>query len=116
MVRPSCFDRRKFLFEATFYVLEFPWKQLPEGTVVCDVGGGIGGISVQLAKCYPRLHFVLQDLPKQIDGAEKNFWPEHCLEAITERRIDFIPLDFFKESPKEHCDIYFVRSILTFLN
>jgi hypothetical protein len=97
-------------------LLDFPWNQLPAGTVVCDVGGGVGDISVQLAKCYPKLRLILHDLPKQVDDAEKKFWPEYCPEAIAEHRIDFIPLDFFKESPTGGCDIYFVRSILMFLH
>jgi ubiquinone/menaquinone biosynthesis C-methylase UbiE len=83
---------------------------LPKGSVVCDVGGGVGNISVQLAKCYPALRLVLQDLPEQLKIAKQEIWPERCPEAIMERRIEFVPLDFFTELPKRGCDIYFVSS------
>lgn len=96
-----------------FSLPDFPWNKLPAGTIVCDIGGGVGDISVQLAKCYPTLHLILHDLPKQIEDAEKRFWPRHCPEAITDHRIEFIPLDFFKECPRKHSDIYFVRPIST---
>ncbi|EKM76020.1 hypothetical protein AGABI1DRAFT_131738 [Agaricus bisporus var. burnettii JB137-S8] len=98
--------------EANAVVFDFPWNKLPAGTIVCDVGGGVGDISVQLAKCYPTLHLILYDLPKQVEDAEKRFWPKHCPEAITEHRIEFIPLDFFKECPRKHSDIYFMKNIL----
>lgn len=44
-----------------------------------------------------------------MDNAEKKIWPERCPEAIADNRIEFIPLDFLKGSPKEGCDIYYVR-------
>ncbi len=76
--------------------------------MVCDVGGGVGNISMQLAKRYPALRIVLQDTPEQVTTAKDKIWPRHCHEAIIDRRIEFVPLDFFKESPKRGCDIYFV--------
>jgi methylase of polypeptide subunit release factors len=88
---------------------DFPWNKLPKGTTVCDVGGGVGNISIKLAKHYPTLHLVLQDLPQPLDTAEKKIWPERCPEAISENRIEFIPLDFLKGAPKKGCDIYYVR-------
>jgi tRNA1(Val) A37 N6-methylase TrmN6 len=88
---------------------DFPWNLLPQGTTVCDVGGGVGGVCIKLAKRYPKLHFVLQDLPKPLVIAEKEIWPEYCPEAISENRVEFIPLDFFKGPPKEGCAIYYVR-------
>ncbi|XP_006460606.1 hypothetical protein AGABI2DRAFT_117546 [Agaricus bisporus var. bisporus H97] len=98
--------------EANAVIHDFPWGQLPKGTSVCDVGGGVGNISIQLAKSYPSLHLVLQDLPHQLKFAEEETWPELCPEAISEHRIEFIPLDFFQESPKRSCDIYYLKNIL----
>jgi len=79
--------------------------------VICDVGGGVGNISIQLAERYPALQFILQDLPGQLEIAKHNVWPQHCPNAIQQKRISFIPLDFFKESPKKGCDIYFVSAV-----
>ncbi|KXN91143.1 Sterigmatocystin 8-O-methyltransferase [Leucoagaricus sp. SymC.cos] len=98
--------------EADAVVSDFPWNKLPKGSVICDVGGGVGNISIQLAKRYPALRLVLQDLPEQLEAAEHKIWPERCPEAIAERRINFTPLDFFKGSPKKGCDIYFLKNVL----
>ncbi len=37
------------------------WGQLPEGSLVVDVGGGVGSQSLVLADNYPHLRFVVQD-------------------------------------------------------
>jgi hypothetical protein len=55
------------------------------------------------------LRLVLQDFPHQLKVAEEEVWPERCPEALSENRIEFIPLDFFKGPPKQNCDIYLVR-------
>lgn len=100
------------MFSDQFFLLnittEFPWGSLPEGTTICDVGGGVGNISTQLANSYPALRLILQDLPHQLKIAEEEVWPEHAPKAIAENRIEFIPFDFLQEAPKLGCDIYYV--------
>ncbi|KAF9452281.1 S-adenosyl-L-methionine-dependent methyltransferase [Macrolepiota fuliginosa MF-IS2] len=98
--------------EADAVINDFPWDKLKKGSIVCDVGGGIGNISIQLAKRYPAIRLVLQDLPEQLGAAENKIWPERCPEAMIEKRVSFVPLDFFTESPKKRCDIYFVKNVL----
>ena len=88
----------------------FPWKELSLGTTVCDVGGGIGTIMMQLAHSYPHLQLTLQDLPERVMQAQNEIWPERCPEALKEGRIEFKAMDFFAESPIKGCDIYYVRS------
>jgi hypothetical protein len=49
----------------------FEWSLLKKGDVVVDVGGGIGSITCILAKKYPELRYVVQDLPATVaDGVE----------------------------------------------
>ena len=60
------------------------------GTSVCDVGGGIGNMTLQLAKAYPTLNLKLQDLPERILQAKNEIWPKECPEAIEEEHIDFL--------------------------
>ena len=86
---------------------------LGNGATVCDVAGGIGNISLQLAKAHPNLRLILQDLPERINQA-KEVWLKECPEAIAERRIIFEPIDFFTSSPVPGCDVYYVRD--TFLS
>jgi tRNA1(Val) A37 N6-methylase TrmN6 len=88
--------------------LGFPWNEFPPGTSVCDVGGGIGAITMQLAQRYPHLQLKLQDLPERVEQAETEVWPKECPEAIKENRIEFKGMDFFAESPINGCDIYYV--------
>ncbi|KAK0476358.1 S-adenosyl-L-methionine-dependent methyltransferase [Armillaria novae-zelandiae] len=62
-----------------------------DGATVCDVGGGIGVTSMQLADTHPNLRIVLQDLPSQIEIA-KHEGP------VEDGRVEFKAIDFFKES------------------
>ena len=81
-----------------------------DGASVCDVGGGIGNITLQLAKAYPTLNLKLQDLPERILQAKNEVWPKQCPEAITEKRIQFEPIDFLSESPIQGCNVYYVSN------
>ena len=49
----------------------FDWASLSEGSVVVDVGGGIGTASIPLARDFPHLNVVIQDLPSVIEDAKK---------------------------------------------
>ncbi|KAF9040755.1 S-adenosyl-L-methionine-dependent methyltransferase [Panaeolus papilionaceus] len=98
--------------EAEAVIDSFPWKDLPHGTSIVDVGGGVGNITLQLAKKYPTLQLKLQDLPERIVQAKNEVWPEKCPEAIAEQRIEFKALDFFAESPIPNCDIYYLKNII----
>ncbi|KAJ7231279.1 hypothetical protein B0H12DRAFT_1239999 [Mycena haematopus] len=40
-------------------------------TLVVDVGGSVGSITLELAKTFPHLRYVVQDLQKEISGGEK---------------------------------------------
>ena len=87
------------------------------GASVCDVGSGVGNMSLQLAKAYPTLKLKLQDLPERILQAKNEFWPKKYPEAIEEGRIQFEPIDFLSESPIQGCNIYYVsNSCDKFLN
>ena len=47
----------------------FPWGDLPEGSVVVDVGGGIGSASVILAQAQPHLRVLVEDRKEVISTA-----------------------------------------------
>ncbi|KAK0214404.1 O-methyltransferase-domain-containing protein [Armillaria fumosa] len=98
--------------ETSALVKAFPWGSLRDGTAVCDVGGGIGVISMQLADTHHNLRIVLQDLPSQIEMAKDEVWPKLCPAAILDGRVQFKTIDFFSESPVKDCDIYFLKNIL----
>ena len=45
----------------------FDWAGLREGSLVVDVGGGIGSTSMTLAKAFPHLRFCIQDQPRTVE-------------------------------------------------
>ncbi|KAK0443670.1 S-adenosyl-L-methionine-dependent methyltransferase [Desarmillaria tabescens] len=90
----------------------FRWDSLRKGATVCDVGGGTGVTSIQLANVYPDLRIVLQDLPAPIELAKNEIWPKSCPAAIEHGRVEFKAFDFLAESPVKGCDVYFVKNIL----
>ncbi|KAF6754137.1 S-adenosyl-L-methionine-dependent methyltransferase [Ephemerocybe angulata] len=98
--------------EAGNVVYEYPWDKLPHGASVCDVGAGIGSITLQLAKAHPHLKLKLQDLPERVVQARDEVWPKQCPEAIAEDRIEFEAIDFFTESPIAGCDVYYLKNII----
>lgn len=48
----------------------FPWQELAPGSTVCDLGGGNGNTSIEIAKKFPHLKVHLQDLPDTIEEAK----------------------------------------------
>ncbi|KAG5635741.1 hypothetical protein DXG03_005252, partial [Asterophora parasitica] len=49
----------------------YDWKDLLAGSVIVDVGGGVGTWSLVLAREFPDFEFVVQDLSVVIQDAEK---------------------------------------------
>ncbi|KAF1985397.1 S-adenosyl-L-methionine-dependent methyltransferase [Aulographum hederae CBS 113979] len=87
------------------FVKGFDWEGVGGGTVV-DVGGGFGHISITLAKEFPKLSFVVQDLPSVIPEAEVQ-----C-PADVKDRVSFQVHDFWHENPVKDAEIYILKSVL----
>ncbi|KAJ7151574.1 S-adenosyl-L-methionine-dependent methyltransferase [Mycena filopes] len=90
----------------------YPWGLLPKDTIVCDVGGGKGQATLELLNAFPQLRIVVQDLPSVIeDGKEflKNTFQMSC---ERKEHVQYVPLDFFNQSPVEACDVYYIRYVL----
>ncbi|KAH9894797.1 S-adenosyl-L-methionine-dependent methyltransferase [Cubamyces lactineus] len=79
-------------------VTAFPWKDLPENSVVIDVGGGIGSSSMVLAKAYPHLRFVVEDREHVIEIAP-SLWDASHAELIKSGRVSFKAHSFFTPQP-----------------
>ena len=47
----------------------YVWEHLPQGSLVVDVGGGVGSKSFTLAKHHPQLQFVVQDRESVVGDA-----------------------------------------------
>ncbi|KAH7094397.1 S-adenosyl-L-methionine-dependent methyltransferase [Paraphoma chrysanthemicola] len=89
----------------------YPWHELKEGTLVVDVGGGPGHVSLALARKYPKLRFEIQDLAETVEFGSRN-----CPEELKDR-VSFRVHDFFKPQPDHHATddrpvVFFARFIL----
>ncbi|KAH9942953.1 S-adenosyl-L-methionine-dependent methyltransferase [Amylocystis lapponica] len=88
----------------------YPWETLGSGTVV-DVGGGVGGLSLDLARKFAEMHLIVQDRPQVIEQAEV-VWLRELPDAYNSGRVKLMAHDFFKEQPIKGAEVYFMRYIL----
>ncbi|KAK4145922.1 S-adenosyl-L-methionine-dependent methyltransferase [Dichotomopilus funicola] len=85
------------------HLYDFPWASLGKATVM-DVGGGMGGFSLDLSHLYPNLNFVIQDRAP----------PRENPTALAQNRVQFLEHDFFSEDPNpiRNADVYWLRYII----
>jgi SAM-dependent methyltransferase len=91
--------------EPSYAVKSYDWASLGKATVV-DVGGSHGLVCIALAKEFPNLQFVVQDLPKVVEDARTKS------PAELSHRVTFQAHDFFQEQPVKNAEIYYFRWIL----
>ncbi|KAJ7711011.1 O-methyltransferase [Mycena metata] len=104
--------RQSLTMEAPDAVFQgFPWKSLPEGAILVDVGGGNGHVSMQIAQGNPQLHVVVQDLEHAVDGARQH-WEEGFLSSIQEGKVKFQVHDFFTPQPIKDASVFLLRWIV----
>ncbi|KAK0220873.1 S-adenosyl-L-methionine-dependent methyltransferase [Armillaria nabsnona] len=99
-------------YPGTFFSWYRDESKLRDGATVCDVGGGIGVISMPLVEAHPTLRIVLQDLPAQVQSAKDQVWPELCPAAIETGHVEFKAMNFLVESPVKGCNVYYLKHIL----
>ncbi|KAI0388943.1 S-adenosyl-L-methionine-dependent methyltransferase [Xylariaceae sp. FL0594] len=91
-------------FDLRYITDYYPWEE-HNGGIVVDVGGSQGFVCVALARKFPSLTFIVQDLGPVIADAQKNV-PEDVA-----GRVSFQVHDFFEEQPVKGADVYFFRWI-----
>jgi 6-hydroxytryprostatin B O-methyltransferase len=74
-----------------------------------QVGGSSGHGSIALAKAFPELLFIVQDLATNIEDGRASVAATHPELAS---RIDFQAHDFFEPQPVRDADVYFLRMII----
>jgi trans-aconitate methyltransferase len=79
----------------------YPWERVAAGTVV-DVGGSYGDVAFALAREYPHLKLVVQELPEVVANAQRD-------ESLDVR---FMEHSFFEEQPVKGAEVYLFRWIL----
>jgi hypothetical protein len=91
--------------ENSYVLAGFDWASLGKATIV-DVGGSHGQVSYDIARKFPDLSFIVQDLPKVVEDA-KGKVPSDLAD-----RVEFMAHDFFTEQPVKGADVYYFRWIL----
>ncbi|KAG6335262.1 hypothetical protein ID866_3818 [Astraeus odoratus] len=86
----------------------YPWNDVNS---VCDIGSSIGTFSIPLAKTYPHLKIINQDLGDVVTKA-RDVWQKEAPEALADGRIDFVALNFLEEAPVAGQDVYYLRQII----
>lgn len=79
----------------------YPWSALDDAVVV-DIGGSHGDVAQALAREFPKLRLVVQDLPSVVAGAVLQ----------PDLQLKFMPYDFFDQQPVKDADVYLLRWIL----
>lgn len=91
-------------YNASHVVHNYDWGSLGQVQLV-DVGGGVGHISMQLAKSFPNISVIVQDMETMIDGATKN------VPVDLKDRFKYMVYDMFTPQTVQ-ADVYFFRWIL----
>ncbi|KAM5545250.1 hypothetical protein V8D89_001361 [Ganoderma adspersum] len=56
----------------------FPWEDLPQGSVLVDVGGGIGSQSILVAEAHPHIRVVVEDREQVVSTARSAWGPQYA--------------------------------------
>ncbi|KAL3451854.1 O-methyltransferase-domain-containing protein [Aspergillus insuetus] len=88
----------------------FDWANLGEATVV-DLGGSTGHVSIALAREFPSLKFVVQDLPEVIENVPSHLASLSDSTALASK-ITYLAHSFLTPQPIQGAAIYFLRMIL----
>ncbi|KAI0154656.1 S-adenosyl-L-methionine-dependent methyltransferase [Xylariaceae sp. FL1272] len=90
-------------FELTHVINAFAWSDLGAGTVV-DVGGSQGFASFAIAREFPALSCIVQDLEPVVSAA--------VIPPELSNSVKFMTHDFFTEQPVVGADVYFFRLVI----
>ncbi|KAK4235625.1 sterigmatocystin 8-O-methyltransferase [Achaetomium macrosporum] len=84
----------------------YKWQSIREGGLVVDVGGSTGTTAIMLARKFPHLRFVVEDLEANAESGRK------ALPAELASRVTFKAHDFMQPQPVRGADVYLLRMIL----
>ncbi|KAF8218310.1 S-adenosyl-L-methionine-dependent methyltransferase [Mycena galopus ATCC 62051] len=99
------------VFPANIFTDGIGGDKLPEDALVVDVGGSVGSVTLKLAKAFPHLKYIVQDLQKEITEGEK-FWAESAPELIESGRVKLQVHNFFEPQLVKDAAVYFMRVVI----
>ncbi|KAF8510927.1 O-methyltransferase [Hysterangium stoloniferum] len=89
----------------------FPWAELPKKSVVVDVGGGEGALTLTLYNAYPDLRYVVQDRSSVIPGSIK-YWENKAPLGLTSQQVRLQVHDFTTPQPIKDASVFLLCKIL----
>lgn len=93
-------------------IADYDWAGLGQDALVVDVGGGVGQMSLALARHFPNLRFVVQDRPPVVEQG-RTIWAEQGPPGVlTSGRARLDPHDFFTPQPVKGAAVYLLRHVL----
>ena len=92
--------------EPLFDVYDFSAHN-PSGTIV-DVGGGHGSVGTAIARRYPSVRCIVQDVIQAVEAGEAKL---KDLPEDVQGRIKYQVHDIFEEQPVKGADIYYLRAV-----
>ncbi|OAA59250.1 Cytochrome P450 [Akanthomyces lecanii RCEF 1005] len=98
-------------FNEKQYLSLYPWAEEADGTLVVDVGGGVGGATLPIVTAFANLILLVQDLPETEAKFIKHLETNHPTVAQT-KRASFQAQDFFQVNATKKAPIYFLRHVI----
>jgi len=92
-------------------LMGYPWKDLPKGSRVIDVGGGSGQLCLAIGSAVPHLNFVVQDRKEVIEGEAPIFW-ENSASSEVRSRVELQAHNFFTPQPVKSAAAYVLRAVI----
>ncbi|KAF7352021.1 S-adenosyl-L-methionine-dependent methyltransferase [Mycena venus] len=89
----------------------FKWDSLPAGSVIVDVGGGLGASSLSIVKKYPQLKVVNQDRGPVIEQS-KAHWKEFLPSHVEAGLVEFQAHNFLEPQPVTDAAAFLVRHVV----
>ncbi|KAJ7833940.1 O-methyltransferase [Mycena olivaceomarginata] len=89
----------------------FKWHDLPQESLVVDLGGGIGSTTLIIAKAVPHLNFVVQDRPTVIQDAE-TYWAQAAPDLLHSGRVKLEVHNFFEPQPHRKTAVFLLRWVM----
>jgi len=89
----------------------FKWEELSAGSVIVDVGGGLGASSLSIVKKYPKLKIVNQDRGPVIEQS-KAHWKEFLPSHVEAGLVEFQAHNFLEPQPVKDAAAFLVRHVV----